>query len=431
MKSISRWKTIARWLTAVSLVAATALVAQTAGAATQTKNLAYIDSLSVVNGGTFPTTDAAFSGYNFFQLPIASISAANIGPGGVCGADGCDTILLNVASSGISCNMAANLGATQKSVLVNFVNAGGKLIIYDSECSAQDYSWLPFAFTTNNPGAQGASGTLTIVENNVLSSDGTSDASYIDASVLASQTDAIGDMNVMTTQDANWCLDMSGTNVNKVTGPVQTYARYGSGLFIYNGMDVDVLYAGITPSTTSGSGNLAKVWLQDLQAPFNPSPASALPCGATVVGITLAPMTATNDLNAGQTEHTVTATLKDLLNNPQTGVAVTFAVLSGPNAGAAGVCSTGSSCLTDGNGQVSFTYTSNGSTGTDEIQACYLGSQEQQVCSQNATVVWATGVVPPEAIGQDTLLKGTGGSGAFGPLSVVAGLLWFWLRRRR
>lgn len=429
MNLTSRWR-IGALLTALPLTLAAALSARPAIAATQSQNVAYIDSLTVINGGTFPTTDSAFSGFSFYQLPIADITAAGIGPGGVCGASGCDTILLNIASTGIACNEAAALTSAQETVLVNFVNAGGKLIIYDSECNTQDYSWLPYQFTTANPGAQGAQGTLTIVENNVLSSDNSADPSYIDASILATQTDAIGDMNVMTTQDAAWCLDMTGTNAVPATGPVQTYARYGAGLILYNGMDVDVLSSNTVPDTTDGPGNLASVWLHDLQAPFDPTPISDLPCGATVVGITLAPASATNDLSAGETQHTVTAMVQDVLGNPQANVAVTFTVTSGPNAGATGTCSTGAGCTTGSDGQVDFTYTSNGTTGTDEIVACYLDANEQQQCSQTATVTW-TSPVPPPPPGQNVALNGSGGAGAFGLLPLVAGFLGFLLLRRR
>jgi len=431
MQSVSHHRADIKLVISIFVFAAIAGFSQTILGAAQTKNLAYIDTLTVINGGTFATTDPAFSGYSFYQLTVPNITAANIGPGGVCGADGCDTILLNVASSGIACNVSTALTTAEETVLLNFVDTGGKLIIYDSECSLQDYSWLPYPFTTANPGALGASGTLTIVENNVLSSDNSTDASYIDASVLASQTDAIGDMNVMTTQDADWCLDMSGTNAISVTGPVQTYARYGSGLLIYNGMDVDVMGSSTTPSTANGYGNLAMVWLLDLQAPFNPSPASDLPCGATVVGINLGPATASYDLRVGPTQHTLTATLKDLLNNPQPNVPVVFTVLTGPNAGASGVCDTGTTCATNTNGEVSFTYTSNSNTGTDEIQACYEDSNEQTQCSQTVTAVWTRSTAPPPPPGQNTQLSGSGGSGSVDPLSLLAGLLWFGLRRRR
>lgn len=415
------------WLWIIPLVAIAAWWPQASSANTQSQNIAYIDSLTVINGGTFPTTDPAFSGYNFFQLTIPNITAANIGPGGICGANGCDTILLNGASSGVACNVKAALSAAQKTTLVDFVKAGGKLIIYDSECPTQDYSWLPYSFTTANPGALGAQGTLTIIENNALSSDSSTDPKYIAASVLASQTDAIGDMNVMTTQDAQWCLDMSGTNAVPVTGPVHTYARYGTGLFIYNGMDVDTLSASTTPSSVSGAGNLAKIWLQELEVPFNPTPLSDLPCGATVVGITLSPASTTIDLTSGQTQAKVTAKLEDLLGNPQSSVAVTFDITSGPNAGASGVCTSSANCLTDTNGEVSFTYTSNSTVGSDQIEACYVNSSQQKQCSQTATVDWIR-TKPP---GQNVTLKGSGGSGALGPLPLITGLLGLWLLRRK
>ncbi len=430
MNTRSRRASARMWLLTVPLLTMAVLWSPAGMANAQSQNIAYIDSLTVVNGGTFPTTDPAFSGFNFYQMTIANITPANIAAGGVCGASGCDTILLNGASTGISCNVSGALSAAQKTTLVDFVDAGGKLIIYDSECPTQDYSWLPYGFTTSNPGAQGAQGTLTIVENNALSSDSSSDPKFIDASVLSSQTDAIGDMNVMTTQDAAWCLDMSGTNVTPVTGPVHTYARYGTGLLIYNGMDVDTLSSSTTPNSTSGSGNLAKIWLQELQVPFNPAPVSDLPCGATVVGITLAEASATIDLTSGQTQYTATAKVEDLLGNPQQNVAVAFSVLSGPNTGASGVCTSSASCLTDANGEVSFTYTSNGTLGTDEFQACYVDTGGQTQCSQTSTITWIRST-PPTPPGQNVELNGSGGAGAFGPLTLFAGLLGLWLLRRR
>jgi opacity protein-like surface antigen len=417
MNPTNKWSGARAWLATVALAAISVLAALSAVAATQTQNLAYIDSLTVINGGKFPTQDAAFAGYNFFQLTLPNITAANLGPGGTCGTAACDTVLLNVASVGMGCNVSI-LTTAQQTDLLNFVNNGGKLIISDSECTSQDYNWLPYPFKTNNPGALGQVGTLTIVENNALSSNISSDPKYIDAGMLASDTDAIGDMNVMTTLDSNWCLDMSGTNANNVTGPVHTYARYGKGLLIYLGMDVDVLnYAGTTvPSSTSGDGNLAKIWLQELQVPFNPTSATALPCGATVVGVNISPLTAVT--NVADTQFTITATLKDLLNNPEPGQTVTFTVLSGPNAGVSGICNP-ATCVSDSNGQVSFTYTGDGTEGIDEIQACFLDSSEQQRCSQIATNEWST-TVPPSGVVD---FSGSGGGGSIGPLELVFGAL--------
>ncbi|MEJ2688245.1 MAG: hypothetical protein P8124_13900, partial [Gammaproteobacteria bacterium] len=73
--------------------------------------------------------------------------------------------------------------------------------------------------------------------------------------------------------------------------------------------------------------------------------------------------------------------------------------------------------------------------GSTVTNSATIDSDTTPPTTQSATVTVTTPAEePPQALGQDgqdTLLKGTGGSGAFGPLSVVAGLLWFWLRRRR
>jgi hypothetical protein len=327
----------------------------------QSVDVAVVDSVVVTNGGVFPTTTGNLSAFNFTNLAVGDVSAANLAA--------FDTVVLNVASPGLGCNVG-NLSASQRSDLVDFVGAGNKLIIYDSECTfggSVDYSWLPFPFSTNNPGAAGAQGTLNIVEENTLSTSAAG-THFIDAGMLGSQTDAVGDMNVMVTLDPNWCLDMSGTNVNQVTGPVHAYARYGTvgsvGLIIYNGLDVDYLFPTLVPDSATPAGNLAKMWLQELQQPFNPD---NLPCAVPVAGISLTPETATNEVG---TDHTVTATITDLLGDPVEGVEVMFEVTDGPNTAATGTCSANADCTTDAAGQVSFTYTSDGSTGTDDIEGC-------------------------------------------------------------
>ncbi|MCH7621905.1 MAG: hypothetical protein IH870_08405, partial [Chloroflexi bacterium] len=105
---------------------------------------------------------------------------------------------------------------------------------------------------------------------------------YINVNLIATNTDAVGDMNVMLTRDTNWCLDMEGTNISPVTGAVHAYANYSVnsnvGLFIWNGLDVDQI--GSDPAVANGNGFLARVWLQELEQPFNPS---ALPCTVSVV----------------------------------------------------------------------------------------------------------------------------------------------------
>jgi hypothetical protein len=97
----------------------------------------------------------------------------------------------------------------------------------------------------------------------------------------------------------------------------------------------------------------------------------------TGLNISLTPATATNTVG---TSHTVTATVTSTdpsgHPSPGPGVAVEFDVTSGPNVGQTshpantGTCSP-ANCTTDANGQVSWTYTSNGVPGTDTIQACF------------------------------------------------------------
>ncbi len=91
-------------------------------------------------------------------------------------------------------------------------------------------------------------------------------------------------------------------------------------------------------------------------------------------------------------DHTVTATVSDVLGNPLPGVPVTFEVISGPNAGAAGICTVNADCTTDANGQVSFTYNGAGGPGIDQIEAC--GVDRCEVVTKEWTPPPNT---PPEA----------------------------------
>ena len=339
--------------------------------------------MNFTGGGCLPVTGPAgeLGDFGFTAMAPSAVSAASLAS--------FDTAVLNVASVAMACN-TNTLTAQQQADLVSFVASGKKLIIYDSECFPVDYSWMPFPFTTSNPGAQGAQGTLVVVEDNLLSTKVgdpnclSGDPHCINTADLSTNTDAVGDMNVMSTFDANWCVDMAGTNAISITGPAHTYAKYPAGtdvgLFIYNGLDQDYQYSYLN------NPNLRKIWVQELQQPFNPS---SLPCGITVVGITLSPASATNDV--GQS-HTVTATLTDLLGNPQTGILVTFTVTSGPNTGVSG---TGT---TDASGHATFTYTSV-AAGTDEIEACFLNQAGQELCSQVVTKEWK---IPPVLEGRMT-----------------------------
>ncbi len=116
-------------------------------------------------------------------------------------------------------------------------------------------------------------------------------------------------------------------------------------------------------------------------------------CGLLPQFINLSPTTATNDV---RTDHTVTATV-DTDGTPESGVLVTFEITSGPNTGQVsdpntGECSVNTDCTTDGNGEVSWTYTSNGTPGTDTIVSTFTDLAASTIESNIVEKIW---VIPP------------------------------------
>jgi len=169
------------------------------------------------------------------------------------------------------------LTAIQKAAINDWVYTGGKLIIWDSDQvppgSPWDYTWLPYPFTTSVPGQTGQTGKgLEVIEENELSSSDPSSPYYIDTAVLNSQTDAVGDANVLTAYSPAWHIDMMATNVLGETGPAHVYAAHGSGLIIYSALDWD--YAGYNIS----SGEWIKKMLkQELECSYLPFGAPTVP----------------------------------------------------------------------------------------------------------------------------------------------------------
>src|SRR5262245_57804232 len=57
------------------------------------QNVAIVDSVSCANGGALPTVGVGPTGslavYSYFTVPVGSVTAATLGPGGACGAPGC------------------------------------------------------------------------------------------------------------------------------------------------------------------------------------------------------------------------------------------------------------------------------------------------------------------------------------------------------
>ncbi len=369
-RKISGWTGILIVLIAISISTASATSSNVVA-------IGGYDGIASGSGG-LPHPNTYFSAFTFATLAPASVNTANLAP--------YDTVVLNMASSAMGCN-PNTLTASAKADLNAFVAAGGKLIIQDAECTGPskpsgghyglDYKWLTYPFETDNPGATGAfGGVLTIFEQNGLSTS-TPGPRFIDTAVITAQTDAVGDMNVvnLTTVDKNWCLDMTGTNVNRKSGAVQMYARSGNGLYIYNGLDTNYIGTGAVGPT--GQGQLAKIWLQWLQVSNTPT---ELPCGVSVAGIALSPATATNPVGGS---HTVTALVTDL-GTPIPGVLVTFNVISGPNAGTTGTATT------DAAGQATFTYSDTGGAGTDVITASFTDARGLHT-SPNVEKIWSSG----------------------------------------
>jgi hypothetical protein len=260
--------------------------------------------------------------------------------------------------------------------ILNFVNGGGKLILYTSESEVADYSAFVYPFIVDTPGQTGNSGgTLVNVADDTLSSSNTSDASYIDLAVIVSQTDAVGDCTVMTSVDSHWYIDLTAINTYGVGGPAHTYAFYGAGLMIFNGLDID--YAYTAPTNADGSGAIGMIWWRELCG-------QTLGPGQSVSGLTLTPATATNDVGV---MHTVTALVKDTINNPVPSVVVNFTIISGPNAGLSG------SATTDSNGEATFSWTSL-AVGTDTVQASIVNAAGAPVTT-TATKDW---VIPSNVI---------------------------------
>jgi hypothetical protein len=332
------------------------------------------------HGGTLPTS---FAGMTFTNLDVSALSASSL--------SGFDTVALVQV-----CDANTALSPQQKIELLNFISKGGKLIIWDSECADRgdfpptpDYSWLPFPFTSSNPGPKGAAARTTdlaVIEQNSLSCDSAAQSCFIDTGDIAVNTDAVGDMNVMVAGTSDWCIDMVGRNVLGAAGPVQAYQRLGSGLIIWNGLDMDC--TGPSPNNTvcdnTPNGNLETVWELDLRQAFNPSSGlSCRPVGAG--GVVLAPVTV--PANPPGTTHTVTATVTDSSTSPVANLPVSFTI-NGPNAGAC------PATMTNASGVATCSYTGSAQLGTDIITAnAIIGGT--QVTSNFVSKAWGPIKIEP------------------------------------
>ncbi len=171
----------------------------------------------------------------------------------------------------------SDLTDAAKQALSQFVTNGGKLIIHDADSTTgNDYSWLPVPAQTGQScqNCGSTSGTSQVVENNTLVSANPADASYVAVSQLEGATDAVGDANVMVTQDHRWFVDIRATNSVGDTGAVHTYAT-DNGLIIFNGYDTD----NVGSTQDDGVDWLGKLWYLELAQGWSPD---GLPHGTPV-----------------------------------------------------------------------------------------------------------------------------------------------------
>jgi len=236
--------------------------------------VAIVPDPTSTNGGTLPSTDPAYANFTFTNLPWANVTAGNL--------TAYQIVVLLI--DGLA--PTPLLSPSQVTDLNDWVFNGGKLIIYDSEQSpGPDYSWLPYDFNTTNPGALGGFvGDVLYMEDNTLGlDDNPASTYYINTTVdyiFNDWLDAIGDANVFTTFDPNWCGDIEIVNALVATGWSHTYAEYGSGLYIYNGFDIDYLSVDTAPSANDINA-VAKIWLLELKQPWGTD--YNLPCERQVI----------------------------------------------------------------------------------------------------------------------------------------------------
>src|SRR5712692_2800467 len=325
--------------------------------------------------GTYTTADSLLT----VTITDVSVSTIDANPGTALA--GFDTVILY---------QVCDIGSHPKTMTAinNFFANGGKLLIFDADrCSGfgvlpppANYSTFLFPFTASTPGPQGASGSYTNVQPSTLTTGLPSAPPPV---VIGGGNDSVGDANNFLTFNPNWCGSITAENKLLNVGFVEAYARTpGGGLAVYEGEDFWFDF-GVTPIDTTG-GHQRLVFDLMLKQPFNPD---GLPCALPASGISLAPPTQTVTVGSPAT---VIAHVVDANNVGQSGIAVTFTVASGPDAGLSGP----GTSPTDGSGNASFTYTC-GSGGTNVLHASFVDILGNTHFSNDVTVICNT---PPVAL---------------------------------
>jgi Mg-chelatase subunit ChlD len=217
----------------------------------------------------------------FRRVSYWPIFAEAARPAALVPGSGVDTVVLAQV-----CDAKTRLPDPFKRALVEWVADGHKLIIQDSDkCGPRavpDYGFLPYPFATNNPGPQGASSLLTIVENNFVASALPTDPGFFDEENWRLKKNGnvnndFGDSNTIVKFDPHWCGMLVGTNVTGGHGFVVAYAHHGRGVILYDGIDHD----------QGGNVGYRNYVARQLLLPFDPD---GLPCSTR-----LSPFVVTTD----------------------------------------------------------------------------------------------------------------------------------------
>ena len=253
------------------------------------------DGLMPTSSSVSGAPQESFAKFSFSDVPLSQITPAKLAQ--------FDTVALIQVNT-------TKLSSAAKSALAQFVAGGGKLIIHDAdETHLNDYSWLlPEKNSTSIgagcPNCGLTSGTSTITENTGLISANPADPTYVNLPELQKYTDAVGDSNLLVSDDRRWFAAASGTNGRNEAGAQIAYA-VNNGLIIYNGFDTDM----IKPSASSpwrcigqpnyacqGSNHpavdwLAQMWYSELNKSWQVASNNGLPQSTPVssIGTPLAP----------------------------------------------------------------------------------------------------------------------------------------------
>jgi hypothetical protein len=325
---------------------------------------------TAVTGGVIGTGNTGtYGGVNFTNVTVATVDANP-----TTAFNGFDSVMLNQV-----CDIHSHPNLI--TALNNFLNSGGKVMIFDGDRCAPprppftfggqaDYTGFLFPFSTNSPGPTGSpAGKYTSIDSSSLT---TGLPLYMDSS--SPLQDAMADANIFTTSSGAWCKSITGTNLKGVTGFVEAYATtVAGGLVVYEGEDYWFTFndsSGVNP-------HYKQVFDLVLHQRWNPD---GLPCTHPASGIKLTPLTSTHLVGESQM---LTANVFDVNNNNKPGITVNLKITSGPDMG-----QVFASQVTDPSGNATFTLTNTGGAGTDVAVASFVDINGTTQTSNNASVIF-------------------------------------------